>query len=296
MKSGAQIIDVCLQNADRDELDDIDALLRAADQEGARADHDRHDGPGRDRARAHVLPGQVDHQLDQPRGRSRSSSAWCRSRAAYGAALVVGCIDEDKEQGRRSRASASSTIARRSCKLLTEKYGIRPGDIIFDPLVFPCATGDENYVGSAVETIEGIRLIKQALPDAKTVLGISNVSFGLPDAGREVLNSVFLYHCAKAGLDLAIVNSEKLERYASIPEEERKLAEDLLWNRGDDPVAAFAAHFRGAKARDEEGRLDAAARRAARRLHHRGHEGRPRRRPRAEARRRRRRSTSSTAR
>src|SRR5207253_753193 len=74
---------------------------------------------------------------------------------------------------------------------------------------------------------------------------ISNVSFGLPAAGREILNSVFLSHCVKAGLDLAIVNAEKLERYPSIPEEERRLAEDLIYWRGDDPVAAFAAHFRG---------------------------------------------------
>ena len=90
-------------------------------------------------------------------------------------------------------------------------------------------------------------LIKQALPQCKTVLGISNVSFGLPEAGREVLNSVMLYHCVQAGLDLAIVNSEKLERYPSIPEEERRLAEDLIWWRGDDPIAAFAAHFRERK-------------------------------------------------
>ncbi|TAK55066.1 MAG: methionine synthase, partial [Dehalococcoidia bacterium] len=170
---------------------------------------------------------------------------------AYGAALVVGCIDEDKEQAQAITRQRKLEIALRSWQLLTERYGIRPGDIIFDPLVFPCATGDANYRGSAVETIEGIRLIKEALPDAKTVLGISNVSFGLPEAGREVLNSVFLYHCTKAGLDLAIVNAEKLERYASIPEEERRLAEDLLYDRGQDPIAAFAAHFRGATARSK---------------------------------------------
>ena len=86
---------------------------------------------------------------------------------------------------------------------------------MFDPLVFPCATGDENYIGGAVETIEGVRLIKQTIPDVKTVLGISNISFGLPAAAREVVNSVFLYYCTKAGLDLAIVNAEKLERFAS---------------------------------------------------------------------------------
>src|SRR5207253_7450451 len=116
--------------------------------------------------------------------------------------------------------------------------------IPFDPLVVPCGTGDEKYDGTAGETIEGVRAIKAEFPETKTVLGISNVSFGLPEAGREVLNSVFLYHCVKAGLDLAIVNSEKIVRYPSIPEEERRLAEDLIWNRGPDPVAAFAAHFK----------------------------------------------------
>src|SRR6202044_32770 len=99
------------------------------------------------------------------------------------------------------------------------------------PLVFPCATGDENYIGGAVETIEGIRLIKQKIPYVRTVLGISNVSFGLPAGAREVVNSVFLYHSTKAGLDLAIVNAERIERFGSIPEGERKLAEDLLFNK-----------------------------------------------------------------
>ncbi len=99
-------------------------------------------------------------------------------------------------------------------------------------------------MGSAEETIEGIRLIKAAFPESKTMLGISNVSFGLPESGREVLNSVFLYHATRAGLDLAIVNSEKIVRYPSIPEEEKRLAEDLLYNRGEDPVAAFANYFK----------------------------------------------------
>ena len=85
----------------------------------------------------------------------------------------------------------------------------------------PCATGDENYIGGAVETVEGIRLIKQELPDARTILGISNVSFGLPASAREVMNSFFLYYYTKARLDLAIVNTEKLERFASIPQPER---------------------------------------------------------------------------
>ena len=100
-------------------------------------------------------------------------------------------------------------------------------------------------MGSAAETIEGVRMIKDALPEAKTVLGISNVSFGLPTAGREVLNSVFLYHCVQAGLDMAIVNSELMQRYTQYPRRRAPAGRGtVIWYTGDDPVAAFAAHFR----------------------------------------------------
>ncbi|HKY63374.1 MAG TPA: vitamin B12 dependent-methionine synthase activation domain-containing protein, partial [bacterium] len=174
----------------------------------------------------------------------------------FGAALVVGTIDEDKVQGMGVSRQRKLEIARRSHDLLVNKYGVAPEDIYFDLLVFPVGTGDENYKGSAVETIEGIKLVKAEFPRCKTVLGVSNVSFGLPNAGREVLNSVYLYHCVKSGLDLAIVNTEKLERYASIPEEEKKLADDLLWNRGADPIAAFANHFRQASSRLVEKKSD----------------------------------------
>src|SRR5690606_41174996 len=91
--------------------------------------------------------------------------------------------------------------------------------------------GDETYIGSARETVEAIRLIKEAFPRSATILGISNVSFGLPPAGREVLNAVFLYHATKAGLDYAIVNTEKLKRYASLSPEEVRLAEELLFGK-----------------------------------------------------------------
>ena len=104
----------------------------------------------------------------------------------YGAAVVVGCIDEDPEQGMAVTRERKLAVAQRSLDLLVNKYGLHAEAIIFDPLVFPVGTGDENYIGSAEETIEGIRLIKEALPSTKTILGISNVSFGLPSAGREV--------------------------------------------------------------------------------------------------------------
>jgi 5-methyltetrahydrofolate--homocysteine methyltransferase len=164
----------------------------------------------------------------------------CPLARKYGAALIAGCIDEDPVQAQAFTRERKLAVAERSVRLLTTKYGIAPEDIIIDPLVFPCATGDENYIGGAVETIEAIRLIKEKIPYIKTVLGISNISFGLPAAAREVVNSVFLYYCTKAGLDLAIVNAEKLERFAGIPEEERRLAEALLFNTP--PVNVPAGH------------------------------------------------------
>jgi len=258
VKGGAQVCDVNLQNADRDELYDVDRfyekMIRVVKTPIM---IDTTDPVAIERALTFCQGKSIINSINLEDGLDKFERVTPIAKK-YGAALIVGCIDEDKEQAQAITRERKLEIARRSVKLLTENYGIRVEDIIIDPLVFPCATGDANYVGSAVETIEGVRLIKQEIPYVKTNLGISNVSFGLPDAGREVLNSVFLYHCTKAGLDLAIVNSEKLERYASIPEQERYLAEDLLWNRGDDPIAAFAAHFRSATSRKKKGSSDLA--------------------------------------
>ncbi|WNR42274.1 methionine synthase [Paenibacillus roseipurpureus] len=167
----------------------------------------------------------------------------------YGASVVCILIDE---RGQAVSRQAKIEVATRSYELLTGKYGMNPEDIIFDPNMFPVGSGDPQYIGSAVETIEGIKLIKEKYPLAKTILGLSNISFGLPDAGREVLNSVYLYHCTKAGLDYAIVNTEKLERYASIPEAERQLAEELIYNTNDETLANFVAHFREKKVEKKE--------------------------------------------
>ena len=249
VRRGAHVLDVCLQDPDRDETTDMTAFLAALVKKvKAPLMIDTTD--------AHVLeeslqrtPGKsIINSINLEDGEERFRQVVPLARH-YGAALVVGCIDEDKQQAQAITRQRKLQIAQRSYQLLTEKYGVEPEDIIFDPLVFPAGTGDRNYIGSAVETIEGIGMIKAALPSCKTVLGISNVSFGLPDSGREVLNSVMLYHCVQAGLDLAIVNSEKLERYVSIPEEERRLAENLLWWRGEDPIAAFAAYFRSKKSK-----------------------------------------------
>jgi 5-methyltetrahydrofolate--homocysteine methyltransferase len=244
VRNGAHILDVCLQDPDRDELSDVIQFLdHVTKKVKVPIMIDSTDANVIEESLKRLQGKSIINSINLEDGEARFQAVVPLAQR-YGAALVVGCIDDDKEQAQAVTRQRKLEVALRSHQLLTEKYGVPEQDIIFDPLVFPAGTGDANYVGSAAETVEGVRLIKEHLPNTKTVLGISNVSFGLPPAGREVFNSVFLYHCVQAGLDMAIVNSELMQRYASIPEEERRLSEDLIWHRGDDPVAAFVAHFR----------------------------------------------------
>jgi 5-methyltetrahydrofolate--homocysteine methyltransferase len=244
VRNGAHIVDVCLQSTDRDEIQDIPAFYeKLIHKIKAPIMIDTTDPKAVELALTYCQGKSIINSINLEDGEEKFERV-CPVARQYGAALVVGSIDEDKVQAQAFTRGRKLAVAERSYGLLTEKYGIAPEDIILDPLVFPCATGDANYIGGAVETIEGIRLVKERLPFVKTVLGISNISFGLPAAAREIVNSVFLYYCTKAGLDLAIVNAEKLERFASIPEEERRLAEALLFN--SPPVDAEDENLRTA--------------------------------------------------
>ncbi|HMI50469.1 MAG TPA: methionine synthase [Candidatus Saccharimonadales bacterium] len=238
VKGGAHIVDVCLQSTDRDERLDIppfyEKLIRKVK---VPVMIDTTDPAAIAQALTYCQGKAIINSINLEDGEEKFERVVPMAHA-FGAAVVVGCIDEDPLQAQAFTRERKLAIAERSSKLLIEKYGLGPEDLIFDPLVFPCATGDENYIGGAVETVEGIRLIKKALPDVRTILGISNVSFGLPPGAREVVNSVFLYYCTKAGLDLAIVNTEKLERFASIPAHERALAENLLFSHPPKDVPA----------------------------------------------------------
>src|ERR1700733_14829899 len=230
VRNGAQVIDVCLQSSERDEAKDIppfyESLIRKTK---APIMIDTTDPASVELALTYCQGKSIINSINLEDGEDKFERI-CPLARAFGAALVVGCIDEDKLQAQAFTRERKLAVAERSVRLLETKYGIPVENAIIDPLVFPCATGDENYIGGAVETIEAIRLIKEKIPGVKTILGISNISFGLPASAREVVNSVFLYYCTKAGLDLAIVNTEKIERFASIPVEERRLAESLLFN------------------------------------------------------------------
>ena len=171
----------------------------------------------------------------------------------YGAAVIALTIDE---QGMAKTADRKLAVARRIHHLVTGDYGWPAELLIFDPLTFTLATGEAEFRASARETIEGIRRIKEELPGVRTSLGVSNVSFGLSKEARATLNSVFLYHCVQAGLDMAIVNPNDITPYAEVAEEERALADDLVFDRHDDALTRFIAHFEqrapGARAREAE--------------------------------------------
>lgn len=240
VKNGAQVIDVCLADPDRDELEDMRRFLTYAVKViKAPLMIDSTSPEVMEEALKFSQGKAILNSINLEDGEERFERVVPLIHR-YGAAVVVGTIDE---RGMAVDRERKWEVAERSYRLLTEKYGIPEEDIIFDPLVFPVGTGDEAYIGSAKETVEGIRLIKERLPRCQTILGISNVSFGLPPAGREVLNAVFLYHCTKTGLDYAIVNTEKLERYASIPQEEVRLAERLLFETNHENYEAVLAEF-----------------------------------------------------
>jgi 5-methyltetrahydrofolate--homocysteine methyltransferase len=169
---------------------------------------------------------------------------------AHGAGVIALTIDE---VGMAKTADRKLEIARRIKELACDEHGLDPELLIFDALTFTLTTGDEEWRPSAVETIEGIRKIKAELPGVKTSLGVSNVSFGVSPRARAVLNSVFLHHCVEAGLDLAMVNPNHITPYGEISENERELADDLVYNRRDDALERFIAHFesQGAEAEAE---------------------------------------------
>jgi 5-methyltetrahydrofolate--homocysteine methyltransferase len=172
---------------------------------------------------------------------------------AHGAALIALTIDE---VGMAKTAERKVEIANRIKQLCCEEHGLDRQALIFDCLTFTLTTGDAEWKPSAIETIEGIRRIKNEIPDVKTSLGVSNVSFGVGLPARSVLNSVFLHHCVEAGLDLAMVNPNHITPYAEIPEDERELADDLVFNRRDDALERFISHFESKGPAEEQDKAD----------------------------------------
>ncbi len=168
----------------------------------------------------------------------------------YGAAVIALTIDEE---GMALTAEKKVAIARRIFELATKKYGVRPVDLIFDALTLPISTGQEEYRTAGVETLNAVKRINKELPEVKTVLGVSNISFGLDVYPRRVLNSVFLHEAVENGLDIAIVNYSKIYPLYKIPQEEVDLARKLIYRdrANGDPLQIYMQHFAGMKGKPQ---------------------------------------------
>ncbi|MEW5940902.1 MAG: homocysteine S-methyltransferase family protein, partial [Chloroflexota bacterium] len=172
-------------------------------------------------------------------GRAKADKIFALAKT-HNAAVIVLTIDEN---GMAKTREKKLEVAQRIYDIAVNEHGLNPSDLVYDALTFTLATGDAEFADSAIETIEGIRLIKQNLPGVFASLGVSNLSFGLAPHARPVLNSVMLYHCMEAGLDMAIVNPVHVKPYAEINEKERELAEDLIFNRRPDALQRYIEYF-----------------------------------------------------
>ena len=241
VEGGAHVLDVCVALTERgDEVEQmrqavkklemgIEAPLVLDSTEAAVLQAGLETYPGR----------AVINSINMENGRQRIESVLPLARE-HGAAVVALTIDEE---GMAKTAAKKLAVARRIADIATQEYGLPPEALLFDALTFPVTTGQEELRDSALQTLEGIRRIKAELPGVLTILGVSNVSFGVAQHARAALNSVFLYHAVEAGLDAAIVNPAHITPYAEVPAQERTLCDDLLFNRDEEALARFIAYY-----------------------------------------------------
>ncbi len=239
--SGAHVLDVCVALTER--ADEAEQMARTVKLLSMSVETpimvDSTEPEVVERALEHIPGRAIVNSINMENGRARIEAVLPIVKR-HGAAVVALTIDEVGMAKTRER---KLEVARRIHDIAVKEYGLRSEDLIFDDLTFTLATGEAEWLDSAHETIEGIRLIKQELPGVFTSLGVSNVSFGLGTEARAVLNSVFLHHCVRAGLDMAIVNPAHVRPYAEISTEERELADDMVFNRRPDSLQRFIEHF-----------------------------------------------------
>ncbi|MEO7458289.1 MAG: methionine synthase [Gemmatimonadaceae bacterium] len=239
--SGAHVLDVCVALTERgdeaEQMSKVVKLLSMSVELPLMIDSTERNVI--EAALEHVPGRAIINSINMENGRKRIDDIVPLAKK-HGAALVALTIDPVGMAKTRER---KLEVAKAIYDIVVGEYGLRAEDLIYDALTFTLATGDAEWIDSAHETIEGIRLIKRELPGVFTILGVSNVSFGLDPVARHVLNSVFLHHCVEAGLDAAIVNPAHIKPYAEISAEERGLADDLVFNRRPDALQKFIEGF-----------------------------------------------------
>jgi 5-methyltetrahydrofolate--homocysteine methyltransferase len=241
---GSQMLDLCCAIVGEDEVAYMNAVLeKIATRVTAPILVDSTEANVIEEALKRIPGKPIINSINLEDGEKRTSQVLPMARR-YGAAVIALTIDE---QGMALTADRKVAIAHRIHDLAVNKYGLRPEDLIFDALTLPISTGQEDYRSAAIETLEAVRRIKLELPRSRTVLGVSNISFGLNAYARRVLNSVFLKEAVDRGLDAAIVNYSKIYPLYKIPEIEVELARNLIFQdssgTGSEPLQTYMAHF-----------------------------------------------------
>ena len=241
VEGGAHVLDVCVALTERqDEDEQMSAVVKRVSLTQPAPIQVDSTEPEVIRAALETIPGRaIVNSINLEAGRGKADIVVPLAKE-HGAALIALTIDE---VGMAKTADRKVEIAKRIKEIACDEHGLEPEALIFDLLTFTLTTGDEEWKPSAVETIEGIRRLKAEIPEVKTSLGVSNVSFGVSPRPRAVLNSVFLHHCVEAGLDLAMVNPNHITPYSEIPDDERELTDDLVFNRREDALERFISHF-----------------------------------------------------
>ena len=250
VKEGSHLIDVCVDYTGADGVSDMESIAsRFATQSTAPLMVDSTEAPVVETALSWIGGRAVINSVnledgDEPGTRLDTFLTLAKE---FGAALVCTCIDTE---GQARTADWKVRAATAIHDIATQRYGLRPSDLLFDALALPLSTGMEESRKDGIETIEGIRRIKAELPGVYTILGLSNVSFGLNPAARQVLNSVFLHECVQAGLDAAIVHASKILPLSKVDERAREVCLDLIYDRrkeGYDPLASSSPCSRGSR-------------------------------------------------
>jgi len=246
VNDGSHMLDLCCAIVGEDEKGYITSILeRVATRVPAPILVDSTEADVVEEALKRIPGKAIINSINLEDGEKRTSKVLPMAKR-FGAAVIALTIDEE---GMALSAEKKTAIAKRIYDLAVSKYGIRPVDLIFDALTLPISTGQEEYRTAGIETLNAIKRIKQELPDVKTILGVSNISFGLDVYPRRVLNSVFMHEAVDHGLDMAIVNYTKVYPLYKIPQEEVDLARKLIYRdqSNGDPLQKYMQHFAGTK-------------------------------------------------
>ncbi|MFQ5504936.1 MAG: homocysteine S-methyltransferase family protein, partial [Planctomycetota bacterium] len=248
-REGAHVIDVCTAYVGRDEVRDMsETLSRFSTQVQLPIMIDSTQLDVLEASLKLIGGRPIINSINLEDGESKADEI-CRLARRFGAAMVALTIDEEGMARTRDR---KLEVAKRIHDIVTRRHGLPSSSLLFDPLTFTIASGDEDSRDAALQTLEGIAAIKQELPGVRTILGLSNISFGLDPYPRRVINSVFLAEAIKKGLDAAIMNAAKIIPVHGLDEADRKAAMDLIYDRRDsgDPLFAFIERFAGRSSRE----------------------------------------------